>query len=101
MLNITNNNFVYTTDDNQTELFLSVTDPEGNPVTSISGLTPVTIDGVQGFDITTKAGLITIANNYEITTTSTTTQEWNITVTFVNLDSDQQANTEKSFNAAF
>ena len=98
-LNITNNNFVYTTDDNQTELFLSVTDPEGNPVTSISGLTPVTIDGVQGFDITTKAGLITIANNYEITTTSTTTQEWNITVTFVNLDSDQQANTEKSFNA--
>ena len=80
-------------------MFLSITDPLGNPVTNIAGLTPVTIDGVQGFDITTKTGLITIANNYEITTTSTTTQEWNIIVTFVNLDSDQQENTEKSFNA--
>ncbi len=98
-LNITNNNFVYTTDTNETELFLSITDPLGNPVTSIAGLTSVTIDGVQGFDITTKTGLITIANNYEITTTSTTIQEWNIIVTFVNLDSDQQENTEKSFNA--
>ena len=93
-LNIDTNNFVYTTDTNETELFLSITDPEGNPVTSITGLTPVIIDGVQGFDITTKTGLITIANNYEITTTSTTTQEWNIIVTFVNLDSDQQENTE-------
>ncbi len=98
-LNIDTNNFVYTTDTEETELFLSITDPLGNPVTNIAGLTPVTIDGVQGFDITTKTGLITIANNYEITTTSTTTQEWNIIVTFVNLDSDQQENTEKSFNA--
>ena len=98
-LNIDTNNFVYTTDTNETELFLSITDPLGNPVTSIAGLTSVTVDGIQGFDITTKTGLITIANNYEITTTSTTTQEWNITVTFVNLDSDQQENTEKSFNA--
>ena len=98
-LNIDTNNFVYTTDTEETELFLSITDPLGNPVTSIAGLTPVVVDGMSGFDITTKTGLITIANNYEITTTSTTTQEWNITVTFVNLDSDQQENTEKSFNA--
>ncbi len=80
-------------------MFLSITDPLGNPVTNIDGLTSVTVGGVEGFDITTKTGLIMLADNYEITTTGTTTQEWNITVTFVNLNSDQNANTEKSFEA--
>ena len=62
-LNIDTNEFIYTTDTNETELFLTITDPNGNYITSIDGLTPVTIDDIQGFDITTKIGLIILANN--------------------------------------
>ena len=110
-LNITSNDFIYTVDENTPELILTITDPEGNPVTSISGLSykenlTTTVTGgesqiINGFDITTQTGLITIADNYEITAINTsTTQEWNVTVTLVNLDSDQEENTGKTFEAS-
>ena len=102
-LDITSNDFEYTTEDSQGEILLKVTDPEGMEVTSLPGLTRKTSGSgdnqVTGFDITTSQGLITIANNYEITSTGTETQEWQIEVIFVNLDSDQNANTGKSFSA--
>ncbi len=98
-LDITSNNFEYTTVDDQAELLLKITDPDGTEVTNISGLTRKTSGGVTGFDITTSTGLITIADNYEITSTGTVTQEWQIEVIFANLDSDQNANTGKSFSA--
>ena len=98
-LNITSNDFEYTTEDEQAEILLKVTDPTGAEVTSISGLTQKTSGGVSGFDITTSTGLITIADNYEITSTGTETQEWKIEVIFANLDSDQNKNTGKTFNA--
>ena len=102
-LNILNNNFEYTTEDEQGEILLKVTDPDGIEVTSIPGLTRKTSgtgdNQVTGFDITTKTGSITIADNYEITASPSTTQEWQVEVIFVNLDSDQNANTNKTFNA--
>lgn len=98
-LNITNNEMIYTVDSNTPELILTVIDPEGNPITDISGLKYVTVGDVSGFDITEKSGLITLADNYEITSTGTITQEWNVTITFINLDTDQRANTGKDFNA--
>ena len=98
-LDITSNNFEYTTNDNQAELLLKVTDPDGTEVTNIPSLTRKTSGGVTGFDITTFTGLITIADNYEIVSTGTETQEWQVEVIFVNLDSDQNANTGKSFSA--
>ena len=102
-LDITDNNFEYTTDDNQAEILLKVTDPDGVEVTSIPGLTRKTsgsgANEVTGFDITTTEDLIKIVDNYEITSTGTTTQEWQIEVIFVNLDSDQNANTGKTFSA--
>ena len=102
-LNILNNNFEYTTEDEQGEILLKVTDPDGTEVTSIPGLTRKTSgtgdNQVTGFDITTKTGSITIADNYEITASPSTTQEWQVEVIFVNLDSDQNANTNKTFNA--
>ena len=98
-LDITSNNFEYTTVDNQAEILLKVTAPDGTEVTNISGLTRKTSGDVTGFDITTSTGLITIADNYEIISTSTVTQEWQIEVIFANLDSDQNANTGKSFSA--
>ena len=102
-LNITSNDFEYTTVDEQAEILLKVTDPDGSEVTTLGSLerkTSGTEDNeVTGFDITTQTGLITIADNYEITSTGTEEQEWKIEVIFANLDSDQNKNTGKSFNA--
>ena len=92
------NSFEYTTAPTNTpELLLTITNPNNQAVTSISGLTYTTSGGVSGFDITTKAGLIQIASNYNITSTGTKTDTWNVTVTLVNLNSDQQLNTGKTF----
>ena len=98
-LDITSNDFEYTTVDEQAELLLKVTDPDGTEVTTLGSLERKTSGGETGFDITTSTGLITIADNYEITSTGTKTQEWQIEVIFANLDSDQNANTGKSFSA--
>ena len=98
-LDITSNNFEYTTDDEQAELLLKITDPDGAEVTTLGSLERKTSGEVTGFDITTSQGLITIEDNYEITSTGTVTQEWQIEVIFANLDSDQNANTGKTFSA--
>ena len=98
-LNITSNDFEYTTVDEQAELLLKVTDPDGTEVTTLGSLERKTSGDVTGFDITTQTGLITIADNYEIVSTGTETQEWTVEVIFANLDSDQNANTGKSFSA--
>ena len=103
-LNISNNTFTYSIDNNTPEILLSIKDGSNNEITSVSGLTYKTVtDGkgasIKGFDITTKKGLVTILNNREITTTSTKTEEWNVTVTFVNYNSNQAGNAGKSFNA--
>ena len=101
--NITSNNYEYTTAPTNTpELLLTITDPNNQAVTSITGLTYTTVNGVSGFDITEETGLIQIARNYSITSNSSTTvtnQTWNITVTLINLNSDQQENTNKSLTA--
>ena len=103
-LNISENTFTYTQDANTPEILLTIKDASGNEIKSITGLTHKTVtDGkgasISGFDITTKSGLITLFDNREITTTSSKTEEWNITVTFVNYDADQSKNAGKSFDA--
>ena len=103
-LNISNNTFTYSIDNNTPEILLTIKDGSNNEITSVSGLTYKTVtDGkgasIKGFDITKKSGLITILNNREITTTSSKTEEWNVTVTFVNYNSNQAGNAGKSFTA--
>ena len=103
-LNISNNTFTYSIDNNTPEILLSIKDGSNNEITTLTGLTYKTVtDGkgasIKGFDITTKSGLITILNNREITTTSTKTEEWNVTVTFVNYNSNQAGNAGKNFTA--
>ena len=98
-LDITSNDFEYTTVDEQAELLLKVTDPDGTEVTTLGSLERKTSGDVTGFDITTSTGLITIADNYEIVSTGTVTQDWTVEVIFANLDTDQNANTGKSFSA--
>ena len=103
-LNISENTFTYSIDNNTPEILLSIKDGSNNEITSVSGLTYKTVtDGkgasIKGFDITKKSGLITILNNREITTTSSKTEEWNVTVTFVNYNSNQAGNAGKNFSA--
>ena len=103
-LNISNNTFTYSIDNNTPEILLSIKDGGNNEITSVSGLTYKTVtDGkgasIKGFDITTKKGLVTILNNREITTTSTKTEQWNVTVTFVNYNANQAGNAGKNFSA--
>ena len=99
-LNITSNDFTYTTVEETAELIMTITDPDGTELQTLGSYEYTTVEEVSGFDITTANGLITIADNYEISATETpTTQEWNVTVTFVNLDSDQEGNTNKTFEA--
>ena len=98
-LDISKNELKYTTLDKRAELILTITDKEGMPITSIEGLDYVTIGDVSGFDITESQGIITILNNHEIETTSTEVHEWNITVTLINLDSNQSENLNKTFLA--
>ena len=103
-LNISNNTFTYSIDNNTPEILLSIKDGSNNEITTLTGLTYKTVtDGkgasIKGFDITKKSGLITILNNREITTTSSKTEEWNVTVTFVNYNSNQAGNAGKNFSA--
>lgn len=88
-LNISENTFTYTQDENVPEILLTIKDESNNEITSINGLIYKTVtDGkgssISGFDITNQSGLITIFENREITTSSSTTEEWNITLTYVN-----------------
>ena len=103
-LNISENTFTYTQDANTPEILLSIKDGSNNEITTLTGLTYKTVtDGkgasIKGFDITNKKGLVTILNNREITTTSSKTEQWNVTVTFVNYNSNQAGNAGKSFSA--
>ena len=104
---IESNDYVYTTTDKKPEIVLSITGPNGE-ITSVDGLTYVSAtnaDGtvVKGFDITTLGKSITkIANSYEISSSSSTNytnQEWTFTVTFINLDTNQVDNQNKSLTA--
>ena len=104
-LNISENTFTYTQDANTPEILLTIKDASGNEIKSITGLTYKTnvTDGkgasISGFDITTKSGLITLFDNREITATPAKTEQWNITVTFVNYNVNQAGNAGKSFSA--
>ena len=103
-LNISENTFTYSIDNNTPEILLSIKDGSNNEITTLTGLTYKTVtDGkgasIKGFDITKKSGLITLFDNREITTTSTKTEEWNVTVTFVNYNSNQAGNAGKNFSA--
>ncbi|MDD2495618.1 MAG: hypothetical protein PHE29_10550 [Tissierellia bacterium] len=99
--NISENNYEYTTIAKTAELILTITDPSGAILNTLPGLSYVTVGSVSGFDITEYDGLIRISENQAISTTSSTTgttQDWQATITFVNLNSDQANNQGKTFS---
>ena len=103
-LNIENNTFTYSVQDNKPELIMTITDKDGNEVKNIEGLTYTEVTDrtnkkISGYDITTKSGLVTIFNNREIIAEPKAEDKWNITITFVNYEADQNANTGKVLSA--
>ena len=103
-LNIENNTFTYSVQDGKPELIMTITDKDGNEVKNIEGLTYTEVTDrtnkkISGYDITTKSGLVTIFNNREITAAPKAEDRWNITITFVNYEVDQNANAGKVLSA--
>ena len=101
---ITGNTFTYTQNEDTPEMLMEITDENGNKITNISSLKYKTVtDGkgnsISGYDITDKKGAFALLENREITTTTSKTEKWNVTVTFVNYDKNQSANAGKSFTA--
>ena len=93
---IDTNDFEYTTQDGTPELYLNVTDPNGNSLENITGL----VHYNKGFDITTRTGGFLLVPDYDIEATrgNTITQDWKVEVTFANLDTDQSKNMGKSLS---
>ena len=90
------NDFEYTTQDSTPELYLNVTDPNGNKLENITGL----VHYEKGFDITTRTGGFLLVPDYDIEATrgNTITQDWKVEVTFANLDTDQSKNMGKGLS---
>ena len=102
--NIENNTFKYTLGNDKPELILTVTGPDGNEVTEISGLTHTTVQdrenkSISGFDVTTTNGLITIANKKTITATPNAEEQYTLKLTFVNYEGDQTENATSTLSA--
>ena len=102
--NIENNTFKYTLGNDKPELILTVTGPDGNEVTEISGLTHTTVQdrenkSISGFDVTTTNGLITIANKKTITATPNKEEQYTLKLTFVNYEGDQTENATSTLSA--
>ncbi len=102
-LRILVNPFVYSTGATETpEIVMTITNPEGVEITSITGLDRVTESGVTGFDITTFSGDIKLVADYPITTDNSDTgitHDWEIEIYILNLATSQNINAEKTLNA--
>ena len=100
---ITKNDFVYTTDDKKPELLLRIYDEKGIEVTKIEGLVYHEKDeknpnDVSGFDITTRKDSFLIESDIAIDTVDgEEIHNWKIEIELVNLASDQNKNTNKTF----
>ncbi len=107
--NITENNYIYTVNESTPELILEIFDNEGNEITSLDGLTYVTTtdaltgETINGFDVTTYTGLVTVKEDTPISAThpDNTIHEWNVKLTYLNLDADQSLNEGKTFDGEF
>ena len=90
------NDLEYTTENHTPELLLNVTDPNGTKLENITGL----VHHENGFDITTRIGGFLIASDYVINASNIAeVQTWNVEITLANLDSNQNANMNKTFSA--
>ncbi len=100
-LNI-NSDFVYTTADKSPELILVIKDENGDYITSIDNLEFINYsENIKGFDVTESKGSFKIFENKEISTSSnqtSTKHEYTFELYFINLDTPQNENIDKTFN---
>ena len=99
------NNLIYTIDEDHPELIMTVIGPDNREITQIDGLNYHNKDennpnDVSGFDITGRSGAFAIKTKQEIKVEKNngnhqTEQEWQIKVTLVNLKENQNENTGK------
>ncbi len=105
---VTNNDYTYSTEERKPEILLNVINPENEEITWNTDLDYVTVtdavsgESLSGYDITTFYGLINFVSEYEISTNSTdvgTKQDWQVKVTYINLDSNQATNINRNLDA--
>lgn len=89
-LEIETNDFIYDSDSTP-ELTMTVTGPNGE-ITSIEGLSYIN----NSFDITSKTGKYYITKDHLMPTSSLLEENYEVTITFVNLDTNQNYNTGKT-----
>ena len=98
-LNLTSNPTVYSSGNtnHDAELVLQVFDGN-NQLVTLSGLgNQIVLGNSYGYDITGRQGLITLLDNHAITANNaSTTENWSIVITVVNLNVDQLDNTNKT-----
>ena len=105
-LNISSNTFIYSQDSSKPEILLKITDKNGTEVKpTLEGIEYKTVtDGKgvsqSGYDITTYNDVLPIYENKEITTTSSVTEQWNLSIIFINYDFNQSANAGKALSAS-
>ncbi len=98
---ITSNNFVYTTDPTNTPELTFTARKSANATDMTSAITLIDAQDIttstSDIQIPTTAGGAEYVHQINATEGQTINDQWDFTVTFVNLDSDQNANTGKSF----
>ncbi len=98
-IDVSVNDFVYTTEERTAELILTITDPNGEIIDEAYGLNFVTVEGISGFDVTGFDESLLLVNDFPIYTTSTTIHTWDVTLTLVDLPTNQSENDNKTFTA--
>ncbi len=108
ILDISSNSFIYSISSDTPEILLRVTDPGGNELTAVNGLTYKTVvdengESYKGFDITTSTGRIKIVASKAISTSTMIgiSENWKLEIIFVNHPENQNGNSNKSLTATF
>ncbi len=94
-INVTSNDFEYTTTERTPELKISIT-KNGTDIIVDEDITTLSA-GDNVLQIPTAVGGTTMIHTISAKAGNTVSDTWSATVTLVNLDTDQQANTNKSF----
>lgn len=96
-IDITLNEYIYTTDNLTPEIILTIIDPNGNEIKTLDNLEYYDdVYGLSGFDVTAFEGIISIVNDYEITGSIEKIDEWIVKLSMVNLPTDQSLNAMKT-----
>lgn len=99
-INVASNDFEYTTEESTPELVLDVTKDAGTKTAPVNVITTmdVTTQGTGTIKVPTTNGGDEYTHKITANTSQTVVDTFKITLAFKNLDSDQNANTGKSFS---